>query len=86
MTSIEGLDDTEATGDDSLADLRKYRDGMRERTVYWRQRLMKKRMVLSSDLSTRDSSVCVVFFIADSTDCELGRLSLLKNCLRELRT
>ena len=55
----QGLDDTEISGSDYLADLRAFRDEMYERRAYWRQKLLRKKIVLSSDPDAEQLNVSI---------------------------
>lgn len=55
--SSQGLDDTVVAGEDYLADLREFRDDIKECKRYWTERLMDKKIVLSSDPLVGDESV-----------------------------
>jgi len=45
----KGLDEIEISGREYLVDLRTFRDEMKQRRAYWRQKLLRKKLVLSSD-------------------------------------
>jgi hypothetical protein len=56
----QGLSGIEISGPDYLADLRAFRNEMNTRKAFWRQKLLSKKLVLSSDPMAKSPKVPLI--------------------------